>query len=308
LKDRIDAERDGNSVATVCLEAASVLESILLVWALHAARPGTIDEEAWHSCPQSLIGIVNWVIKLPMRRGRADEILHGLRKVAEIRNYLAHERGQGPAQAEIVHAVVIACVLLDEAITAAIADVGAGQKLPFLDYDEDRQAWLLMRPLRGQDRIEVYDQDWHREHQAEERMAERREWLDSRRADESKIRERAIGEWLATRPYSHEVIYGLKSVGTVSVRRADILVRADRDRVALIVEIKGAASKRSGELQRARTREALWRQMHAFGAPFALLDENGQQTWFANDGMKGLREMPDDSEIVARFASSEPKA
>ena len=308
LKDRVDGEHEGDSVATACLEAASAFESILLVWALHAVRAGAIDEEAWRSCPQSLVGIVNWVVKLPMPRGRVDELLHGLRKVADIRNHLAHERGQGPAEAEIVHAVVLACVLLDEAIAAAIPDGGAGQKMPFLDYDQARQAWLLMRPLRGEERIEVYDQDWHRERQAEERVAARSEKVDFERGYAESIR-RAIGEWLATRPYSHEVIYGFKSVGTVSVREADILIRADQDRVALVVEIKMIANqKRYGELQRARTREALWRHMHAFGAPFALLDENGERTWFADDGMKGLREMPDDSEIVARFPAAKPKA
>lgn len=308
LKGRVDGEHGAASVATACLDAASAFESILLVWVLHAVRPGAIDEEAWRSCPQSLVGIVNWIVKLPMPRGRVDELLHGLRKVADIRNHLAHERGQGPAEAEIVHAVVLACVLLDEAIAAAIPDGGAGQKPPFLDYDEDRQAWLLMRPLRGEERIEVYDQDWHREHQAEDRVAARRGRVDSQRAYKS-MWEQEIAEWLATRPYCHEIIYGYKSVGSVSVREADILIRADQDRVALVVEIKIIANqKRYGELQRARSREALWRHMRAFGAPFALLDENGEQTWFADDGMKGLREMPDDSEIVARFPKAKPRA
>lgn len=308
LKDRVDGEHEGDSVAATCMKAASAFESILLVWALHAARPGAIDDEAWRSCPQSLVGIVNWVIKLPMRRGRTDEILHGLRKVAEIRNHLAHERAEGPSQAQIVHTLGLTCVLLEDAIVTAIPDGGDGQKPPFLDYDKDRQVWLLMRPLRGEDRIEVYDPQWHRQHQAEERVAERRTRVDSQRADQETRRDRAISEWLATRPYSHKVICGFQSVGSVSMREVDILVRADRDRVALVVEIKAVANKRYGELQRARTREALWRQMHIFGAPFALLDENGVQTWFANDGIRGLRVMLDDSEIVARFASSEPKA
>lgn len=230
-------------------------------------------------------------------------------KVAEIRNQLAHERSHRPAQAEIDHAFMLACVLLDEAIVGEITDAGTGVIRPYLTYDDERQLWLLMRPLRGEDRVEAFDQYWRRVHDAEEEVMTQQLQSDSRRRKEAEsIRERGLGEFLATRPYSYAVTYGARTVGTVSVHKADIVVYSDRERVALLVEIKFLGTRRYGDLQRARSREALWRKAHQFQAPFALLDEDGARTWFAVDRSSGLREMPDDSEIVARFGRKAPEA
>lgn len=303
LKKDVENTENADGVAAAYLEVASAFESILLAWALQAARPDSIDEETWRACPQSLLGIVNWITKLPMRGNKREDLLRSMLKVAEIRNQLAHERSHRPSQAEIDHAFMLGCVLLEEAIGGEITDAGTGVIPPYLTYDDERQLWLLMRPLRGEDRVEAFDQYWHRVHDAEEEVMRQQLQSDSRRRKEAEsIRERELGEFLATRPYSYAVAYGARTVGTVSVHEADIVVYSDRERIALLVEVKFIGTRRYGDLQRARTREALWRKAHQFRAPFALLDEDGVRTWFAVDGSSGLREMPDDSEIVARFA------
>jgi hypothetical protein len=81
-------------------------------------------------------------------------------------------------------------------------------------------------------------------------------------------------------------------------READIAVYAASGEIVLVAEVKAAGTT---ALRRTRLEEQLWLTASAFDAPFALLDEQGSRTWFAVDSDKGLREMPDDSEIIERF-------
>ena len=81
----------------------------------------------------------------------------------------------------------------------------------------------------------------------------------------------------------------------------DIAVYAPGGEIVLVAEVKAA---RTTALRRTRLEEQLWLTARAFGAPFALLSEEGSLIWFAVNPDQGLRSMPDDDEIIAKFESS----
>ncbi len=72
--------------------------------------------------------------------------------------------------------------------------------------------------------------------------------------------------------------------------------------VALVAEIKAA---RTTAPRRTQLREQLLITAKAFEAPFALLKGDEGRTWFAIESNGELREMPDDSELIARFGPSD---
>ncbi len=110
---------------------------------------------------------MTWMEKLNIPYDRAEELFAGLNRLVLIRNQVAHAR-KVPFSKEVSQAIVVACTLLDAAISSVIPSAGAGEKEPYLLFDEHRALWRLLRPLQGEDRYEVYDSRWHRRFDLEE--------------------------------------------------------------------------------------------------------------------------------------------
>lgn len=285
---------------------------MLLVFALHAARPGIIDVDIWNSCPPTLGGILAWIEKLRIPYPELPPLLESLRRVTEIRNQLAHHvKGRASPQ-EVSHAIVYACILLENAVASQIPESKRGDVPPFLTYDPDHHAWSLLRNRRGQEVREYFTLQWNPSPIDEKQAAqEGRQIRRGRVATQTIENTRQLAEYLGGRPYAKEVVLNAAAHpsrrGSRS-READIVVYAEKRRVVLIAEIKVARRSDVDELDTARLEEQLWLTVQLFEAPFAVLDRNGVRTWFAADAEQGLRKMPDDSEIVARFGPKSTNA
>lgn len=298
VKRMIEKSGTESEVLANCLEAASTIESIMLVWSLFAARPGTITADRWRSCPSTLSGIVVWLGKLRPPYKRGDELLDSVGRVASIRNQLAHARTGASAQ-EVTQAVVFACTCIEVAVNAVIPSPVPGAQPPFLEFDEDRQVWQLLRPIQEENRFEAFDFRWHRRYDLEETAG-------AKVATAAQACEAALAAYLATRPYAGEVVQqamptrNLKNRSPTRRREADIAIYGNGGEIVLVAEVKSAGTT---ALRRTRLEEQLWLTAKAFNAPFALLDEEGSRTWFAVDPDQGLSEIPNDGEIISRFSS-----
>jgi tRNA A-37 threonylcarbamoyl transferase component Bud32 len=305
LKTVADESASDEQITPTTFEAFSAFESMLLVFALHAARPGIIDVDVWNSCPPTLGGILAWIEKLRIPYPELPPLLESLRRVTEIRNQLAHHvKGRASPQ-EVSHAIVYACILLENAVAAQIPESKRGDVPPFLTYDPDHHAWSLLRNRRGEEVREYFTLQWNPSPIDEKQAAqEGRQTRRDRVATQTIENTRRLAEYLGGRPYAKEVILNAAAHPSRKGsrgREADIAVYAEKRRVVLIAEIKVARRSDVDDLDTARLEEQLWLTVQAFEAPFAVLDRNGVRTWFAADAEQGLREMPDDSEIVARF-------
>jgi len=312
LKEVADDSLSDEQITTTTFEAFLAFESILLVFALHAARPGTIDVDVWNSCPPTLGGILAWIEKLRVPYPELPELLESLRRVTEIRNRLAHHVKGGASPQEVSHAIVYACILLENAVTARIPEANRGDIPPFLTYDPGHRAWCLLRNRRGEEVHEYFTLEWNPSPIDEKQAAqESRPQKRDRVATQTIENTRLLAEYLRGRPYAKEVVLNAPAQsarkGSRS-READIAVYAEKRRVVLIAEIKVAPRSDVDDLDTARLEEQLWLAVQTFEAPFAVLDRNGVRTWFAADADQGLRKMPDDSEIVARFGRKPPEA
>jgi hypothetical protein len=74
----------------------------------------------------------------------------------------------------------------------------------------------------------------------------------------------------------------------------------------LLAEPKILTGTRNAELQHRRWIEQLWRLAKEFMVPYALLDVEGRRYWFEVDPWAGLRELPNDEEIIAKFGTGPP--
>lgn len=312
LKAVADDSLSEEQITTTTFEAFSAFESILLVFVLHAARPGTIDVDMWNSCPPTLGGILAWIGKLRVPYPELPALVESLRRVTAIRNQLAHNVKGGASPQEVSHAIVYACILLENAVTARIPDAKRGDIPPFLTYDPGHRVWCLLRNRRGEEVHEYFTLDWNPSLIDEKQAAlEGHTTRRDRVATQTIENTRLLAEYLGARPYAKEVVLDAPAQSSRKgsrSRKADIAVYAEKRRVVLIAEIKVAPRSDVDDLDTARQEEQLWLAVQAFEAPFAVLDRNGVRTWFAADTDQGLRKMPDDSEIIARFAPKSPDA
>lgn len=311
LKTLADEAASKEQLTTTTFEAFSAFESILLVFAVHAARPGTIDVDVWNSCPPTLGGILAWIEKLRVPYPELPALVESLRRVTEFRNQLAHHvKGRASPQ-EVSHAIVYACILLENAVTARIPEAKRGDVPPFLTFAPDHRAWCLLRNRRGEEVREYFTLEWNpnpidEKQAAQEGHATRRDRVATQMIESTQL----LAEYLGSRPYAEEVVLNASAHSSRKGsrgREADIAVYGEKRRVVLIAEIKVARRSDADDLDTARLEEQLWLTVQAFEAPFAVLDRNGVRTWFAADAEQGLRKMPDDSEIVARFGRESPE-
>ena len=299
VKRMIEKSGTESEVLANCLEAASTIESVMLVWSLFAAPSGTISDDRWRSCPPTLSGIVGWIGKLRIPYDRSEALLDSIGRVASLRNQLAHAGTEGIG-GEVMQAVVFACTCIDEAVNAVIPTAAAVEQPPFLGFDQEREVWHLLRPIQEEERFEVFDYRWHRRYELEEKAG-------SKAAMAVQAREVVLVAYLTARPYAGEVVQQAmparnpKEQRPLRRRQADIAVYAPGGEIVLVAEVKAA---RTTALRRTRLEEQLWLTARAFGAPFALLSEEGSLLWFAVNPDQGLRSMPDDDEIIAKFESS----
>jgi hypothetical protein len=201
---------------------------------------------------------------------------------------------------------MVACSLLRELIERDVPKTGPGEKSPFLTYDSGRQVWILMRALRNDVRYEAYDTNWNRRFEIEKAIALESlhdAMLGSRGGPGD---QEGLLKFLRQRPYSGLIHENAKSQGSLAPREADFLVLSHDRKPILVVESKRSTKSRISELQRHRWVEQLWITARIFMAPYALLDIMGNRHWFRVDPDTGLRELPDDDEIINTFKNGSP--
>ncbi len=201
---------------------------------------------------------------------------------------------------------MIACSFLRELIEKDIPKTGPGEEPPFLTYNRQRQVWVLMRSLRNDVRYEAYDNDWERRLDIEEGLALQALYDAEQRKIESSRAQEQLHEYLSNRPYTGFVQKRAKSQGGVIERRAEYLVHSHDQQAILLAEPKILTGTRNAELQHRRWIEQLWRLAKEFMVPYALLDVEGRRYWFEVDPWAGLRELPNDEEIIAKFGTGPP--
>jgi hypothetical protein len=220
--------------------------------------------------------------------------------VAAIRNELAHT-GNSEHHERVTKTVSRACTLVDAAISEVASTMKFGDKPPYLEFNQEKQAWRLLRSIRGQDRYMMFDRHWHRCNQLEEILD-----IDLKNKSYVAINEceQKFAGYLSSRPYAAEIVMEgtpRNEIGARmgnSPRRADIVVYTRDGRVALVAEIKAS---RTSDLEKSRLKEQLWFTARAFDAPYAVIAELDARTWFAVDAKEGLREIPNDLKIVEQF-------
>jgi tRNA A-37 threonylcarbamoyl transferase component Bud32 len=289
-----------NALVSACVDAVATITSLFSVWSLHRAAPGAITLEMWRSRPPYLHERIKWVINQKISGDTASDLFSSLNHVATLRNGLVHG-ATGVHPPDVAKALMRAFELLESALTADLPRSGPGEKAPYLRFDSSLRAWALLEVIRGKDRYELFNLFWH---PLQSLAPDSGQQSEKNTSGETTTIQRRV-EMLLQRPYAAEVVVGgvppslNRARAAQSVSRADIAVYTRYGQIALIVEVRQSSPQ--NPLDSAQQEESLWLTAREFGSPFALLQHQNECRWFAVESKTGLREMPDDSEIVARF-------